>query len=66
MLLFLQSMLLCVICKQGTVVFTWIGNPSIRDDLCEEDAKRPDIRFDGEGSKVDSLWSCPFDGELGT
>ena len=44
--IFLQSHQLLKILQQLNL--TWIRNSSIGDQLCEEDAKAPNIRFDGE------------------
>ena len=48
------------------IVFTWIGHPSLGDNLVDENAKRPDVRLDGELAEVDGLRGSPFDGHLGT
>lgn len=44
---------------------TWVGDPPISDDFHQEDAKGPNICFDGEHPKMDGLWGGPLDGELG-
>ena len=45
---------------------TWIWNPSIRDKLCEQDAKAPDIGLDWELGIICSFWSSPLDRESGS
>jgi len=42
---------------------TWIWNPSVCDELCEQDAEAPDIRLDGELRVVGSLRRRPLDRE---
>lgn len=45
---------------------TWVWCASIADNLSQQDAKGPDVRFDGERAVVDGLRGCPFDGEFGS
>lgn len=45
---------------------TWVRDPAVGYDFCQEDPKRPHVRFDGENSKVNGLRRRPFDGEFGT
>ena len=47
----------------GGVCLTWVWNATIGDNLCEENAERPDIRLDGEAVVVGCLGSRPLDGE---
>lgn len=43
---------------------TWIRHPSFSDEFGEEDAKTPDVRFNGEAPVKCSFRSRPLDGEL--
>lgn len=45
---------------------TWVRDPAVGYDFCQEDPERPHVRFDGENSKVNGLRRGPFDGEFGT
>lgn len=45
---------------------TWVWCASIADNLSQQDAKGPDIRFYGERAVVDGLRGCPFYGEFGS
>ena len=42
---------------------TWIGDPSVGDELSEQDSEAPNVRLDGELGVVGGLWSCPLDRE---
>lgn len=46
--------------------YTWVWCASIADNLRQQDAKGPDVRFNGERAVVDGLRGCPFDGEFGS
>lgn len=45
---------------------TWVWCASIADNLSQQDAKGPDVGFDGEGAVVDGFGGCPLDGEFGS
>ena len=45
---------------------TWVWYSSIGDNLCEQDAKGPDVWLHGERMIVGRFRRCPFDGEFGT
>lgn len=45
---------------------TWIRDPAVGYDFCQEDPERPHVRFDGENSKVNGLRCRPFNREFGT
>lgn len=66
--LLLRGILANNICIKGEMsdLLTWIWCASIADNLSKQDAKGPNVRFDGERAIVDGLWGCPFDGEFGS
>jgi len=45
---------------------TRVRRASIADDLSQQDAEGPDVRFDGERAVVDGLRGRPLDGEFGS
>lgn len=48
------------------LIFTWVRDFPVGDNLIEQDSEWPHVRFDGEGAIVNSLWSSPLDGEFGS
>lgn len=45
---------------------TWIGNSAFCGQFSQQDAKRPDVRLDGEAAVQSRLRGRPLDGELGS
>lgn len=45
---------------------TWVGYPSMRNDLSQENTKGPDIWLDAECTKVYCFWRGPLNGKFST
>ena len=43
----------------------WVGDAATRHQLCQQDAKGPDVGLDAEPVVEGGLGRCPLDGELG-